>query len=565
MKKTSFFLFLLLIGCIGSVSATVDIVLPTDCIETDYIVGIDYSNSTEIYDILSETPAWVNSYPVISGIANAGNGGEVYFESEDDMVRFLLPRTGSYPLLFDTALMSTVADNRVYYASKTSGSTTYQMVATKDCWVYYFGRAVGNLNSDTGRLYLYKDDMVVSNLVAHYGVTSDYFNRIYAPEGTVFNVTMSFSNSYTTFYFAMACNDGDLEVLSDSPSTPSTILFDSYQFSFDVYGEPSMSVYEDGELVGVTDSLGYLCIYTELGTHDYNFTKDGYWDESETVTITGSGQNVSVEMFPEDELYLVSTNIVTQNIVPNEVVSATITIEPKYLSKDTKIHFSKELESVKIGVSDVSMYGEDYILGDISEPTTITVTFNSGTLTGNRYIEYQVSGTTWVNAETLTFQKLGNIDYFVNELPIIVYMPTWEIGENEFRITEQEGNTLSLNVEVLDSEENSIYEQNKVFNPYGVERFTVNLSESGSYILRIYCSEYDILLPFTVGTVTIEDDTEDDTIPPIVDDSEGIFDMILNYWYFPVGLVGIVGISKLFFGKKGRKDRKKTNKGGNKK
>lgn len=555
MKKTSFFLFLLLIVCIGSVSATV-MTVPEECTPTDYYVVLTESLDDTTISSLIATYDYSYCAPTCSGV----NGTTIYFATEQDLGRFCNIIGNANPSLAFSG------NWKVYTNGEpTSATVIYLRMNTGKNLVYN----ICIPQTDIGYSYAYSTSGDYSSGVVDVnGITIVSSNDGTSTGYKIVTLSPSFvyhANAYSsTSIYSSLVVFGDCEYVLNESSTylETSILHESVATGLlTVDALTGTQIYSDGELLGTSDEILDLL----FGTYNLTFVKSGYWNETAIVVIPDD-TNVLVEQFPEDELYLVSTNIVTQNIVPNEVVSATITIEPKYLSKDTKIHFSKELESVKIGVSDVSMYGEDYILGDISEPTTITITFNSGTLTGNRYIEYQISGTTWLNAETLTFQKLGNIDYFVNELPIIVYMPTWTVGENEFRITEQEGNTLSLNVEILDSEENSIYEQNKVFNPYGVERFTVNLSASGSYILRIYCSEYDILLPFTVGTVTIEDDTEDDdTIPPIVDDSEGIFDMILNYWYFPVGLMGIVGVSKLFFGKKGRKDRKKTNKGGNKK
>ncbi|MBA2846497.1 hypothetical protein HNP88_000681 [Methanococcus maripaludis] len=287
MRKSYFLFLLLLLSVIGSVNAGT-IVIPDNGSASGYVVGIQMYNSSEIYNALNGTN-WYAYTPVITGIDDES----VYLNSEKDAVRFSLPNDGRYPHLYDVSLMSVLSYNKMFYESRTSGSSTYSFTATKDGFVYFYGKASGGWNWDSGTVKLIKDGLTVTSLVAHYGQTHEYFDRVYVSEGSELNVTLSVTDSYTTLDYVLVCNDGDILAVAGSPSS---VVYDLYYFTAEVYGEPSMMVYEGTELLGTTDSSGYLCISTTLGMHDYTFVKDGYYNVSRTVEILDSTMDINVDM-----------------------------------------------------------------------------------------------------------------------------------------------------------------------------------------------------------------------------------------------------------------------------
>ncbi|BAP62133.1 PEGA domain-containing protein [Methanococcus maripaludis] len=562
MKKSYLLFLLLLLSVVGSVNATA-VTIPETCTVTSNYVVLNEELDTNVTKALLLTYSW-NDYtsgsiiPTISGV----DGNIIYFSDVDSLARFCSIISGTSPsLAFDgnykifKSGAETYATCILVNSPTPSASGTYLNNITMNLestqLMYTYGYYLTTLTGNTGTV-LYNSYQIWTQ---NSGGICD-FSSLTANQEGIFTVSQKWSGSSVTMVvsvlvfdyvdYTTSIPDGSNAVVSELLSPPT--LYD-LTINTNVDG---LTVYNGETVLGSADDGTVFPLIA--GTYDLTFEKDGYWNETETVIITDSGVSVDLEMFPDSELYLISSNVTTQNIVTNMDVVMTLHIEPKVESQNTMISFSKEIVSIKEGTEELTKDGDNYIIGDFYEPIDLTVTFNSGTLTGNRYIETTVFGTAYVGTQSTDFSTIKSITYAVNSLPIIVYMPDWESGVNELRITEQEGNTLILNVEVLDSSDDSVFTQNVVFNPYGVETLDINLTE-GIYYLHLYCTDFDTSIPFTVSAASTTDDDSDIT-GVIVTGDDSLVDLLYDYWYVPVALGIAIGVYFVFSKKKGKKPSK---------
>ncbi|MBA2861629.1 hypothetical protein [Methanococcus maripaludis] len=550
MKK-HFLLFLLVLLCVSTVNAGTTTISSSDQ-TSDYYVVLNNPYTDELLLSALNTTSWSHYIPVVIGYGD----NKVYFSSEKDLARFctvlaynnkVLPFSGEY-VAYIGDQPATVT---TYYSTSTTTRTGYVENA-QYAYIYAVAYTGGDYYGSESCIYFNSESLAhaegknaASGQFTSRAVSGTYDHRVacLGYQGYGF---------YSVTIFDYVDYDDTLVTTLIEPPEKYEITLVSNVNDFDVYeGTVKIGTYNSADVIKMVP-----------GNYELTFVKEGYWNETKTVEVTEEGATVSLEMFPEDELYLISSNVTTENIVTNMEVEMTLHIEPMIESQNTMISFSKDIVSIKEGTESLTKDGDDYIIGNFYEPIDLTVTFNSGTLTGNRYIETTVFGTAYVGTQSTDFLTTKSIDYTVNSLPIVVYMPDWEEGVNELRITEQEGNTLILNVEVLDSSDDSVYAQNVVFNPYGVETLDINLTE-GIYYLHLYCTDFDTNIAFSVS----ESSDDSDIIAVVVTSDDSIIDTVsdtlTDYWYVPVGLGIIIGIYYVFSKKKGKKPSKLTKGGKN--
>ncbi|MBA2846659.1 hypothetical protein HNP88_000843 [Methanococcus maripaludis] len=477
MIKRYFLFLLLLLSVLGSVNAST-IIIPDDYSTSSYVVGIQMYNSSEIYNIINGSN-WYAYTPVITGIDDQ----MVYFESEKDMVRFSIPNDGRYPHLFDTSLMSVMSYDKMFYESRTSGSSTYSFTATKDGFVYFYGKASGGWNWDSGTVKLIKDGVTVTSLVAHYGQTHEYFDRVYVSEGSVLNVTLSVTDSYTTLDYILLCNNGDLDVTTGGPSS---VLLDIYLYPVYIYSEPSTDVYtNEGELLGTTDNGGFLEVRLSSGEHTLKFVKEGYWDALETITVTADNNSeLFVSLSPKTSIFQVSKEF-SGNLYPNSVGTLSMDINPVKDAYASKLRVSGvEVNKVYYKTQELPK-GSDgyYILGDVSSTQNIEIEFKTPPSWGEKTFTVELSAT---DIEGTAYTNLETINYEVLELPFLLEMPeTFGIGINDITLTDQSGTAYSVLMVLYDSDDVEVWSSSTNLLEYCDYTFEVPIDDAGDYTLEL--------------------------------------------------------------------------------
>jgi hypothetical protein len=291
MKKTSFFLFLLLLSVIGSVSA-----YGTDI--SEYYVVLDDTTLTTA-NITSEfdSYSWREYTPSIVGIIN----NRIYFDSEKDLIRFcnVLDLTSSeWIMAFDGEFLAYSGGNIYNYDVVKVGVIhlgTCSYVINCDFeipesgFTYILGRAgtsMANyganghillngqeiLGSDSTTLYVFDKYLLDTTWNISCIVGSDSLSRTVSG---IISVVMPKGYNATGEYF----------VIYQSPNV----------YDISVYTEPETSIYEDEYLWGTTDNGGFLVLQLPIGEHTLKFVKEGYWDVTQTIDLE-SNMDLNVTM-----------------------------------------------------------------------------------------------------------------------------------------------------------------------------------------------------------------------------------------------------------------------------
>ncbi|MBA2864070.1 hypothetical protein [Methanococcus maripaludis] len=477
MIKRYLIFLLVLMSVLGSINAAT-IVIPETYSETGSVVGIQQYNTSEIFGVINGTN-WYAYTPVISGIDDE----IVYLNSEKDAVRFTIPNDGRYPHLFDTSLINVMSYNQIYYESRTSGSSTYSFNATKDCYVYYYSKASGGWNWDSGTIKLEKDGMIITGLTAHYGVTREYFDKIYVPKGAVLKVTSTVTDTYTTLDYCLVCNEGDFSVIVGNPTN---VVYDRYLCAVDLYSEPDTCVYNaGGDLLGTTDNSGYVKVLLPSGEYTLKFVKDGYWDCYETVSITlESTPEVFVSLSPKTSIFQVSKEF-SGNLYPNSIGTLSMDVTPVKDAYAAKLRVSGvEVNKVYYKTQEIPK-GSDgyYILGDVTSIQNIEIEFKTPSSWGEKTFTVEIAAT---DIEGTAYTNLETINYEVLELPFLLEMPeTFGIGTNEITLTDQSGTAYSVLIVLYDSENVELWSSSTNLLEYCDYTFDVPIDDAGDYTLEL--------------------------------------------------------------------------------
>ncbi|GAA0128701.1 hypothetical protein MMMIC1C10_11250 [Methanococcus maripaludis] len=306
MKKFSFLFLLLLVGCIGSVNATA----------TDYtyleenattIHHIIYSTSTVVLQDMFDNAEWSGYAPQIVDIVplNGGDDTLVYYKAPIDVYRVLAFVSQDDELQIGVIEAITINNKpctiTAFYGeganndgTPTGGEVEYDFnINSNETKIVSVSYNSGVKYWDCSWNKIVQDDVTVKNI--ENSLTGGVF---YLNEGTyTFKAHGdAYSGQYGTIFTTLLIFDKniDMSVISAGNSA-----FEMYEcvFSSTINLESNVdavSVYADDSLIGVYDSGDSISIAS--GEYDLSFVKDGYYNITQTVTLSSTPLDISIDM-----------------------------------------------------------------------------------------------------------------------------------------------------------------------------------------------------------------------------------------------------------------------------
>ncbi|MFA4700138.1 hypothetical protein [Pyrococcus kukulkanii] len=305
----------------------------------------------------------------------------------------------------------------------------------------------------------------------------------------------SYANGYTSIAISLiAFNENDISVSGkfEHNNYILTLTFEratfNVQFSIKdaLTGQPlnSVTVREGDQILGTINSGD--SIELTKGTHTLTFEKQGYWSKTITIDVQ-SDTTVEVEMYPSSAAFLLK-NFPEQIKIPENTiyelnfVLSPITTEASY---NTYLSISglQDVIEVKKDGQVISPEGGKYYLGDISSDTSISIKFKAKGI-GQHTFTITITSNDAIMSKTYTTSK--QVSYEVVPLPFSVQFPSeFQVGKNTIRISETEGNQLTVLVILKDKDGNEVSSESAVLGPYEARDFEINIPSEGSYTLEI--------------------------------------------------------------------------------
>ncbi|MFA4647854.1 hypothetical protein P8X24_11530 [Pyrococcus kukulkanii] len=251
-------------------------------------------------------------------------------------------------------------------------------------------------------------------------------------------------------------------------------------------GQPlnSVTVREGDQILGTINSGD--SIELTKGTHTLTFEKQGYWSVTKTIDVQGD-TSITVEMYPSSAAFLLK-NFPSEIKVPENTiyelnfVLSPITTEASYNTYLSISGLSNILEVRKDGQV-ISPENGKYYLGDISGDTQISIKFKAKGI-GQHTFTITITSNDAIMSKTYTTSK--QVAYEVVPLPFSIQFPSeWQVGKNKVRISETEGNQLTVLVILKDKDGNEVSSESAVLGPYEARDFEINIPSEGSYTLEI--------------------------------------------------------------------------------
>ncbi len=547
MKKSYFLFFLLLLSVVGSVNATnynIDI-QSNEGTSAYYVELVDTYSDSLIFDSLNVTE-WESYAPVVVGYSNNkvyfnSEYDLARFCSFMNYNSKILPFSGRFIVYtngIETPVTSAYAGTDLVVAEIENPSTAYILTHVSS-WtmsyasakVYFNSELISTASGGAG----YDSDYVsrviptgYETYISHndYGsgiVSVVCFGYVTFTNGTPtilyepparYDLTLNSNvNSFELF-------DGDISlgIYDNGDTIPLTVGTHTLTFVKDGYsdvtqtieitdsdtsldfsmitthlpveltltnsegGLASVSMYIDDELVN-TVSNGQT-VQLPRGSHLFKFVKSGYWNETRTLNIDESFDSLDIRFYPLSVMYSIQvpTDI---NTFKNSEVPVIVTISPKAMSSSTKIYLSgKEVLDVRDSSNTQIPYvNGGYLIGDISVPTDITIKFMSGETLGTNALQMRVMGYGTLGQSYVTDTSFT---YEVVQLPLTLTVPSkWNIGSNNLRVSETEGENRLVMIQVEDAENNIVYSDSYAFSGYESHDFEITFEKTGDYRLRI--------------------------------------------------------------------------------
>ncbi len=465
------FLLLLSIFMISAVSAE------------DYFVVVDGYSHDEIQAKLDST-SWDIYTPQITKV----EGNTIYFTSEKDLARFLMPpkiinQRKILSPIFPKECMKPAGQYTLIYGyldddGGTSGSNqnTYYSVNTSELVKSYFlvdTNGYGSYGGGYGKFYIGSMEL-----------TDNYFGLESIPSGSSLHWQVVEHWDWDAHVIVACVLKGHYNGTFEGSHPES---FYQYQFAdgracIEIYSEPGAEVYVDGTGVGTTDNGGFFKTYVSAGEHSLKISKDGFWDYTKTITIQND-TTLHISLAPKTSIFRVEKNM-TSDLYPNSAGDVKLTLYPIRTAYGTQMTIS--------GVDVVKVYYKNsllapsngaYVLGTVDGPIDVEIQFKTPSSWGEHSFAVTISSS---DIEGNSYTNQEQITYDVKELPFLLQTPnTWKIGDNIVTITDQSGEDSSvlLSLKTLDGKE--IWSQSQGFNAYDSYDFTVPINQSGDYVLEI--------------------------------------------------------------------------------
>ncbi|MBB6401005.1 hypothetical protein HNP92_000290 [Methanococcus maripaludis] len=303
MKKSFFLFLLLLIGCIGSVSA-----YGTDT--SDYKVVLDNTELTT-----AETTATLESYtwggytPNIVGV----DGNVIYLASKSDLARFCsyidryntyLPFSGYFKVYINNELSTPSVKALLKVTRTDEGFYMYANTSKSVQDIYVLSMEATGHSVAVAKTLI--DDVVIFQRAGGYAGT--YYSWDTITVGSAFKAQAyasdtDSSTSAATCYMVITAFDnleinvtGDYGLISDSqyavfqePMSPPP----KYDLTINTNVD-GLTVYADGSVLGTADNEEIFSLIP--GTYDLTFEKTGYYNVTQTVEIVDTAVNITVDM-----------------------------------------------------------------------------------------------------------------------------------------------------------------------------------------------------------------------------------------------------------------------------
>lgn len=275
----------------------------------DYFLEVDGYTASDLEALLNST-TWVGYAPSITNITDVANGARIYFATEKDMARFLMPTDLMGTFLIDLSKIKAPIPIRVVRYYYSSGYTTDEYTLnvlslsnfTKIATVYAGIRVEGSGGRDS--TLKVNGNAILTVTGAGTGQISN--SAIVSSDITW---TVHFANGGGSFYLILVFLD-EVNFTETFPTLPKGSTSKQYDallslVDYVVYfnlkdaltGQSisGVTVKEGNTTLGTIDDGGSLEL--QKGTHTLTLEKAGYWSETITIDVQ-SDMNVSVELYP---------------------------------------------------------------------------------------------------------------------------------------------------------------------------------------------------------------------------------------------------------------------------
>jgi len=101
------------------------------------------------------------------------------------------------------------------------------------------------------------------------------------------------------------------------------------------------------------------------------------------------------------------------------------------------------------------------------------------------------------------------IEYNVEELPFLVELPAWKLGDNTVRITDTSGTSYGVSLVLYDKDRSEVWSDSQSMLEYGECEFTIPITSPGDYVLEISGAgvktykEIRLIVPVSLITKTV--------------------------------------------------------------
>ncbi|MBP2143846.1 hypothetical protein J2127_001014 [Methanococcus voltae] len=490
MKRIFLFLLILLIST--SVCSAATITVPETCTVSDYKLVLEEQMTTEqttsalsVFDFAAYTP-------VVSGVDN----NTIYFTSEKDLARFCMHFSQSnnnyafnreYSVFIkDKPTPVSIVFAKTYSCNNGARAVTLHVNSSRIQTAYAMGAAYcGDTNTAVRSSMNLNGKAITSR--ASQGTAHGYIDSPFYVENNIFDL-----HAYST-RTSGAGVDGSFLVFDSVTYTatmPEPSLIHDTVTCYVIIPEmivvinsiPAVSVYEGSNLLGTTDNGGYLKITIPIGEHSFKFIKEGYWDYLTTLNIQND-TTINPELAPKTSLFQVSKQF-EENIYPNSISKVKLDLEPIKNAYSTRLRVSgADVTKVYYNTQILPKTTDgSYILGDISNPQSLEIEYKTPSSWGQRTFTIELTAT---DLEGSAYTNLETINYEVLELPFLLEMSTFGIGNNNVKITDQSGSSYSVLLSLYNSEGSEVWSSSNNIIEYCDCSFEVPITEPGNYILEL--------------------------------------------------------------------------------
>jgi len=348
------------------------------------------------------------------------------------------------------------------YDSTSSYSSIYTMIAPPELYYITFESVVNDFNVYDGDNLLgtFDDGDIIQFATGTHEITVEKDGFTYT-ESVVMDEDYTMQLPFRSIPLSIEYSEGGL---TDVSVYKNGTFFNNYS---------------DGDLLDVLD-----------GTYEFTFVKSGFWNETESFTVSNITEEISVRMYPESVFFKISNTPVEITTYSNSEVNIALNIEPNDNAYGVKLYLTgQEVLDVRDS-SNVQISKQDsyYLLDDLTNAKTVNVKINSGTILGTNSLAVRVTGYNSIGTEFVTDTT---IDYEIVRLPLSLTVPNWCIGSNSLTVIETEGETRTVTIKVEDSDENIIYSDSYTLEGFETHKFNIDFEETGDY--KLYIQSGDLI------------------------------------------------------------------------